>query len=440
MRLQGNALRPRGDGIECAHGAQSEAGVSKGRNKYGQHWRQRGYRGVSDCLRSQAGVAGQWPGKLMRIIFSNYDDIQNPHYGGGGARAIHEVAKRLAARHDVTVLTAKYPGCREETVEGVRYERIGPAGYGPKLGQILFHPTLIREIRRRTFDVWVENSTPPFSTTRLQRYTERPVVFLAMNLSGRDMTAKYHVPMHWVENWGLRAYRHAIAVTDTMRRVMLHANPTLRVEVIPNGVNPVLVEQPVTLREEYILFLGRIDRRHKGLDLLLDAYERIAAQVTVPLVIAGAGLAKDEAWLQERMAAMQLGERVRWLGKVTGRDKEETFLGAMVYAAPSRCEGVPLAIVEAMAYALPVVVFAIDDLAWMPPSRCVKVPPFDVDAYGQALLALAREPERRRALSRLAREGVGELTWDKLAVRYEQFLLSAVSNAESPSHGNPNTP
>ena len=41
-----------------------------------------------------------------RIIFSNYDDPKNPFYGGGGARAIHEVAKRLAVRHDVKIITA----------------------------------------------------------------------------------------------------------------------------------------------------------------------------------------------------------------------------------------------------------------------------------------------------------------------------------------------
>jgi len=60
-----------------------------------------------------------------RIIFSNYDDPKNPFYGGGGARAIHEVARRLAVRHDVKIITGSYPGSRDEMVDGVSYTRIG---------------------------------------------------------------------------------------------------------------------------------------------------------------------------------------------------------------------------------------------------------------------------------------------------------------------------
>lgn len=365
--------------------------------------------------------------KIMKIVFSNYDDIKNPFYGGGGAIAIHEVAKRLSVRHRVTVITGKYPGSQNGVVDGVNYERIGYYENRPKLGQILFHAALIREIKQRSFDVWVENSTPPFSTTCLQCFTRAPVVFLAMNLSGRDMAAKYHVPMYLVENLGLKTYRHAIGVTETMRREMLKTNPKLHVEVISNGLDQAIIDQPLNSAGDYILFLGRIDIRHKGLDLLLEAYKAIKPETAVPLVIAGAGLKKDEAWLKSRIAALRLENRVRCIGKVTGKVKENTFRKAMLYVAPSRCEGVPLAIMEALGYGLPTVIFDIDDLAWMPKTHCIKATPFDVAEYGRRMFELIRDESQRQTLGRQAKEWICAYSWDAIAIRYENFLNAVIA-------------
>src|SRR5215813_13412307 len=98
-----------------------------------------------------------------RIIFSNYDDLLNPFYGGGGAAAIHEIGKRLSPKDEVTILTGKFPGCRTESVDGVQYERLGFTAAGPKLGQVFFHFALPFHAKRRRFDFWVESLTPPFS-------------------------------------------------------------------------------------------------------------------------------------------------------------------------------------------------------------------------------------------------------------------------------------
>ena len=82
-----------------------------------------------------------------RIIFSNYDDPKNPFYGGGGARAIHEVARRLAVRHDVKIITGSYPGSRDEMVDGVSYARIGSDNTRVRRGnastRILYHDDVV---------------------------------------------------------------------------------------------------------------------------------------------------------------------------------------------------------------------------------------------------------------------------------------------------------
>ncbi|MBX7180163.1 MAG: glycosyltransferase, partial [Saprospiraceae bacterium] len=122
----------------------------------------------------------------------NYDDIKNPYYGGGGALAVHEVAKRLAARqHEVLVLTGKYPGCKDEIIDGVQYKRIGFHLLDARVGQLAFHFSLPWYAARLQYDIWVESFTPPFSTALLPLFTNKPVVGLTHLLGGKAMKLKY---------------------------------------------------------------------------------------------------------------------------------------------------------------------------------------------------------------------------------------------------------
>src|SRR5690606_11347944 len=63
--------------------------------------------------------------KNNKIVISTYDSIDNPFYNGGGAFAIHEVAKRLSKKYELIVLTGNYPGSINKVKDGVSYKRIG---------------------------------------------------------------------------------------------------------------------------------------------------------------------------------------------------------------------------------------------------------------------------------------------------------------------------
>ena len=49
----------------------------------------------------------------MRILHTSYDDPWNPWLAGGGALRTWQISRRLAARHDVTLVTGRYPGAAE---------------------------------------------------------------------------------------------------------------------------------------------------------------------------------------------------------------------------------------------------------------------------------------------------------------------------------------
>ena len=62
----------------------------------------------------------------MRITHLIYDDLGNPWLGGGGAVRAREIYRRLAPRHQITLICGAYPGApSEERVDGIRILRVG---------------------------------------------------------------------------------------------------------------------------------------------------------------------------------------------------------------------------------------------------------------------------------------------------------------------------
>ena len=106
-----------------------------------------------------------------------------------------------------------------------------------------------------------------------------------------------------------------------------------------------------------VVYHGRIDIYRKGLDILLDAWEKICRdrpEKDLRLLLVGTGPDADK--LRQRITAMQL-KGVMWLDKfVSDRSVMQRYLSAAdVYTLPSRQEGFPVAPIEAMSCGLPVV-------------------------------------------------------------------------------------
>lgn len=360
----------------------------------------------------------------MNLVFSSYDSPANSFYGGGGAAAIHEVARRLAQTHAVRVVIGASPGVQPGQVDGVTYHPIGWAAAGPRLGQLLFHWLLPWQLPRHPSDLWCESLTPPFSTTCLPLFTRRPVVALTQVLAGEAMRRKYHLPFDRLERAGLTRYRWAIATSGYLRSRLLSANPHLTLAVIPNGVPG----EWLRLRldpghaERHILFLGRLDVEQKGLDLLFDAIATVRARLPLPVVVAGSGPPAQEAFVRRRVASLGLGAHVRLVGKVAGEAKQALLREAAFLVMPSRFEASPLVFLEAACFGLPTVCFDIPELSDVPENVVIKVPAFEVTALGSAIVALAGDPERRRTFGQSAQWYARDFDWDRIAQRYDDFF------------------
>jgi glycosyltransferase involved in cell wall biosynthesis len=345
------------------------------------------------------------------VVISCFDSPGHPHYNGGGAVVVDMLARSLAPHFRVTVVTA---GRRWETQarDGVCYRRLPLAWAGPRGGQLLFHLMLPFAARRVRHDLWIESFTPPFSTSFLPLFSPARVVGLAQTLSGAEMWRRYRLPFFLVERLGLRCYRDVVVLNSADSDLVRRYSPAAAIRLIPNGIDlPPAGSRPAG-HGSHILYLGRIDLPHKGLDLLLAAYKE--SRLAMPLVIAGSGTRRDE----RKFAAMArtIGADIRWVGHVTGQRKRELLEECAFLVMPSRYESFGLVALEAMAYGKPVVHFDIPYLNWI--EGDVRVPPYDVSALAAEMSALAADEAARHELGLIAQKAAQRYTWELAAERY----------------------
>jgi glycosyltransferase involved in cell wall biosynthesis len=354
-----------------------------------------------------------------KIFFSIYDDLSNPYYAGGGARVVYEVARRLTSEFDVTVITGAYTGAVDRVVEGVSFQYIGVTWFGPQISQFLFHFFLVLRVVRADFDVWVETFTPPFSTSFIPLFTRKPVIGFVQMLSGEDMMRKYKIPFYLIERFGLRFYSRFVVLTDYFVTKIKKYSPHATFAVIPNGVDlhPYSEEN-----EGYILALGRIEVDQKGLDLLIDAYSKLAHKELVPLVIAGGGTEREVALLKKIIVDRGLEKFIRYAGRVGGAAKEDLYKKALCIAITSRFDTFNLVALEGLSYGKPLVYFALDTLQWIPQKAGIGVTPFDTERFAQALAEISANRELYHQMRLDAVQAASEFSWDSIARKHSLFL------------------
>jgi glycosyltransferase involved in cell wall biosynthesis len=177
--------------------------------------------------------------------------------------------------------------------------------------------------------------------------------------------------------------------------------PPGSVRVVRNGVEP-LEPAPQRRAGRVVggrpLVVGGVGRltRQKGFDLLVEATRRLVGEGwPVEVRLAGAGRERD------RLAAAAAGLPVHLAGFT---DDVPGFLARLdVFCLPSRAEGLPLALLEAMMAGLPCLATAVGEVPAATGDAALVVPPGDVDALTEALRRLLGDPRLRAELAGRAR-------------------------------------
>lgn len=113
---------------------------------------------------------------------------------------------------------------------------------------------------------------------------------------------------------------------------------------------------PALKNKRLILFLGRLHIK-KGCDLLIQAFARIAAlEDRLHLVMAGPDQTDWQGSLQKMAQQLGIAERICWPGMLSGDLKWGALRSAEVFVLPSHQENFGIAVVEALACGLPVLI------------------------------------------------------------------------------------
>lgn len=197
-----------------------------------------------------------------------------------------------------------------------------------------------------------------------------------------------------------------LVVSEATRATLVRQGyPRSRLRVVHNGVDTTPAPPVRLAPSPAVVHVGRL-APVKGQLELIRALPSLA-EVTVVLV----GRDLEQAGEYERVLereAVRLGVRDRVVFAGARDDVPSVLAGAEALALPSRAEGLPLVVLEAMAQARPVVAAAVGGTpeAVADGETGILVPPGDVDALSRALADVLHDPERARALGTAGRARV----------------------------------
>jgi glycosyltransferase involved in cell wall biosynthesis/peptidoglycan/xylan/chitin deacetylase (PgdA/CDA1 family) len=222
----------------------------------------------------------------------------------------------------------------------------------------------------------------------------------------------------------------ATAVVSRTLRDHFQARFGRPVRYIPNGV--VRTERTAAgdlarfglVSGRYFLYAGRLSPE-KGLHVAIEAHRPLEG---VRLALAG-GSSYSEDYM--RQLREQGGDRVVFTGFLTGAPLEEIYSNALAFLLPSRMEGLSVALLEAMAYGLPVIASDIPENRELV-DECggYLFRLDDVADLRRVMGAVAADPEGAAAVGRRAREQVrARFDWDRIAVETAAFYREVMAGA-----------
>jgi glycosyltransferase involved in cell wall biosynthesis len=210
-------------------------------------------------------------------------------------------------------------------------------------------------------------------------------------------------------------------------------------------MNPIELPEKVPERNSHcpvrILFLGRLGKR-KGVFDLLQAFAALPPECIAQseLVLAGDGEIEQT---QSMVQALNLGERVKLVGWVNTDQKKCLLAEAAFLTLPSYNEGLPMAILEAMSWGLPVIATNVGGIPEVIDNghNGLLIEPGAVKALTEGLELLIRDRAKRQRMGYVARKRAMQFDMQGYVNHLSHIYQAALySNPTSIVNGSPGIP
>ncbi|MCH8040846.1 MAG: glycosyltransferase family 4 protein [Nitrospinae bacterium] len=373
--------------------------------------------------------------------------LRIPSFGGRRGVVNALLARELAKRHDVTVLTSQALGLPKNRVEdGVKVVRV-PVFFRTQeaaadlLSMLMFLPIGIsvgkRLVQQYSYDVVNTHFVLPSGPVgeAVARHGCLPNV---LSLHGGDLfdPSKWTSPHRhgvlrmWIR-WLLRRADRVVGQSNnTIENVRRFYDQEISPACIPLGIErPKLMKssrEDFGFPEEEVLLItiGRLIAR-KAVDHLIAVMERFKG-VPVRLLVVGCG--PQEGSLQNEVRQRQIDGQVQFLGHVSEETKFRLLQISDVYVSSSQHEGFGLVFLEAMACGLPVVCYnhggQTDFLR--NGENGFLVPLNSIDILEKKCRELINNSELRRLMGEKNKRAAEDYFIDQCALKYERVFYEAL--------------
>jgi len=396
----------------------------------------------------------------LKILLLN---SEYPPIGGGAGNATANLARELSGLgHEVTVVTTRYGSFLHDEWQA------GAAGSRFRLYRV---PALRRRMERSGAleqAIFILGAT--WGTVGLMRRWKPDamiaffgvpsgmVVFLLqlwyrnipyiVSLRGGDVPgfrpydfALYHRIIAPILRLVWHRAAAVVANSQGLRALALAFDRKTPIQIIPNGVD-IQRFAPETHARQWqpprLLFVGRVVYQ-KGLDLLLEA---LAGLKSEPWQLTVVGDGSQRKPLQDQAQQLGIADRIQFAGWLSSEQLIPLYQQANLFVFPSRHEGMPNAVLEAMACGLPVIATKIAGNEELIVSggeaisaTGILVPPEDVSALRTALEKILTNAALRMEMGNAAWQRVGqEYQWRGVAEKYVALLRPEITGSRSKNH------
>lgn len=307
--------------------------------------------------------------KILNIIHTLDPSV------GGVASAVLALSRELAQRgHGVDVVTLDEPGSSWLVQDGLT---IHPLGIG--FSSYRYSRALSSWLRKHGGDYdcgIVHGLWQHLSFAAWRRYAGSSIPYYVFPHGMLDPWFKRTFPLKHFKKWlywpwaDYRVLRDAAAVIFTSEEERLQARESFwlyrcREKISPLGVaaepaapgarDEFLSRYPALRDSEALLFLGRLHPK-KGCDLLIDAVAETSNSAPISIILAGPDQVGWEKELRARVERRGLQQRIIFTGMLHGAMKQGALAAASAFILPSHQENFGMAVVEALAAGLPVLI------------------------------------------------------------------------------------
>jgi glycosyltransferase involved in cell wall biosynthesis len=371
----------------------------------------------------------------MRILILN---SEYPPIGGGAGNASAHIAAHLEKMgHAVTVVTARFGALPDqETKGGVIVHRVPALRRRQDRSNPLEQLAFILSASLKT--IHLASSSKPDVTLAFFGVPSGAVAWLLktfyripyiVSLRGGDVPGfrpyDFRVYHRLIAPFLRKIWKNAVVIvanSNGLRQLAGAFDPRFDIPIIPNGVDLEayrLIERDWSFPR--LLSVGRVVHQ-KGLDLAMRALGGLK-QLRWEWHIAGDG--PQLQGLRSLAQELDIGDRVHFLGWQSGGQLIESYKRANIFLFPSRHEGMPNAMLEAMASGLPVVASCIagsEELV-LDGQTGYLFPSEDIESLQAALEAILSDPVLRQQMGSASRlHAEANYSWASTAHQYALLL------------------